>query len=111
MLRLLFTYAEALDGGDQSKTAEYRDEIFTGKLRLQRLRNLSSKTKQRYKDLVWTNDHYAIVSEGWYDTRNTKSYLLDLSSGESKVFDDRNYQDVYSDPGHFNTTKTNTEDL
>ncbi len=23
------TYAEALDGGDQSKTAEYRDEVFT----------------------------------------------------------------------------------
>lgn len=99
------TYAEALDGGDQSKTAEYRDEIFTWEAPFTAAPKSFFKTKQRYKDVVWTNDHYAIVSEGWYDTRNTKSYLLDLSSGESKVFDDRNYQDVYSDPGHFNTTK------
>lgn len=99
------TYAEALDGGDQFKTAEYRDEIFTWEAPFTAAPKSFFKTKQRYKDVVWTNDHYAIVSEGWYDTRNTKSYLLDLSSGESKVFDDRNYQDVYSDPGHFNTTK------
>ncbi|MDR6486385.1 dipeptidyl aminopeptidase/acylaminoacyl peptidase [Chryseobacterium vietnamense] len=99
------TYAEALDGGDQSKTAEYRDEIFTWEAPFTAAPKSFFKTKQRYKDVMWTNDHYAIVSEGWYDTRNTKSYLLDLSNGESKVFDDRNYQDVYSDPGHFNTTK------
>jgi dipeptidyl aminopeptidase/acylaminoacyl peptidase len=99
------TYAEALDGGDQSKTAEYRDEIFTWEAPFTAAPKSFFKTKQRYKDVVWTNDHYAIVSEGWYDTRNTKSYLLDLNNGESKVFDDRNYQDVYSDPGHFNTTK------
>lgn len=99
------TYAEALDGGDQFKTAEYRDEIFTWEAPFTAAPKSFFKTKQRYKDVVWTNDHYAIVSEGWYDTRNTKSYLLDLNSGESKVFDDRNYQDVYSDPGHFNATK------
>lgn len=99
------TYAEALDGGDQSKKAEYRDEIFTWEAPFTAAPKSFFKTKQRYKDLVWTNDHYAVVSEGWYDTRNTKSYLLDLNNGESKVFDDRNYQDVYSDPGHFNTTK------
>ncbi|MDR4954412.1 prolyl oligopeptidase family serine peptidase [Chryseobacterium sp. ES2] len=99
------TYAEALDGGDQSKTAEYRDEIFTWEAPFTVAPKSFFKTKQRYKDVTWTNDHYAIVSEGWYDTRNTKSYLLDLKSGESKVFDDRNYQDVYSDPGNFNTTK------
>jgi len=99
------TYAEALDGGDQSKTAEYRDEVFTWEAPFTSAPKSFFKTKQRYKDVMWTNDHYAIVSEGWYDTRNTKSYLLDLNNGESKVFDDRNYQDVYSDPGHFNTTK------
>ncbi|WP_454045984.1 prolyl oligopeptidase family serine peptidase [Chryseobacterium sp. Marseille-Q8038] len=99
------TYAEALDGGDQSKTAEYRDEVFTWEAPFTAAPKSFFKTKQRYDDVVWTNDHYAIVSEGWYDTRNTKSYLIDTNNGESKVFDDRNYQDVYSDPGNFNTTK------
>lgn len=99
------TYAEALDGGDQSKTADYRDEVFTWEAPFTAAPKSFFKTKQRYDDVVWTNDHYAIVSEGWYDTRNTKSYLIDINNGESKVLDDRNYQDVYSDPGHFNTTK------
>ncbi|MBP1164306.1 MULTISPECIES: alpha/beta hydrolase family protein [unclassified Chryseobacterium] len=99
------TYAEALDGGDQSKTAEYRDEVFTWEAPFTAAPKSFFKTRQRYDDVVWTNDHYAIVSEGWYDTRNTKSYLIDTNNGESKVFDDRNYQDVYSDPGNFNTTK------
>ena len=98
-------YAEALDGGDQSKTVDFRDEIFTWEAPFTGTPKSFFKTKQRYEDVSWTNDHYAIVSEGWYDTRNTKSFLVDLNNGESKVIDDRNYQDVYSDPGHFNTAK------
>ncbi|PJJ66784.1 alpha/beta hydrolase family protein [Chryseobacterium geocarposphaerae] len=98
-------YAEALDGGDQSKTAEYRDEIFTWEAPFSAAPKSFFKTKQRYEDVSWTNDHYAIVHESWYDTRNTKSFLVDLNTNESKVIDDRNYQDVYSDPGNFNTTK------
>lgn len=98
-------YAEALDGGDQSKIAEYRDEIFTWEAPFSAAPKSFFKTKQRYEDVSWTNDHYAIVHESWYDTRNTKSFLVDLNTNEFKVIDDRNYQDVYSDPGNFNTTK------
>jgi len=98
-------FAEALDGGDQSKAAEYRDEIFTWEAPFTSAPKSFFKTKQRYEGVSWTNDHYAVVSEGWYDTRNTKSFLVDLNNGESKVIDDRNYQDVYSDPGNFNTAK------
>ncbi len=98
-------YTEALDGGDQSKSAEYRDEIFTWEAPFTNAPKSFFKTKQRYEDVSWTNDHYAIIHESWYDTRNTKSFLLDLNTNESKVIDDRNYQDVYSDPGNFNTTK------
>lgn len=100
---LVFT--EALDGGDQYKTAEYRDEIFTWEAPFTAEPKSFFKIKQRFNDVEWTNDHYAIVSEEWYDTRNTKSFLIDLNNGESKVIDDRNSQDVYSDPGNFNTVK------
>ncbi|WP_294244185.1 prolyl oligopeptidase family serine peptidase [uncultured Chryseobacterium sp.] len=98
-------YAEALDGGDQSKEAEFRDEIFTWEAPFAAAPRSFFRTKQRYENISWSNNHYAIVSEGWYDTRNTKSYLIDLDNGQSKIIDDRNYQDVYSDPGNFNTTK------
>lgn len=100
---LVFT--EALDGGDQYKTAEYRDEIFTWEAPFTTAPKSFFKTKQRFEDVNWTNDHYALVSEEWYDTRNTKTFLIDLNNGESKVIDDRNSQDVYSDPGKFNTVK------
>lgn len=98
-------YAEALDGGDQSRAADFRDEMFTWEAPFASAPKSFFKTRQRYEGTSWTNGNYAIVSEGWYDTRNTKSYLVDLSDGTSKVIDDRNYQDVYSDPGNFNTTK------
>ena len=98
-------YAEALDGGDQSRVADFRDEVFTWEAPFASAPKSFFKTKQRYEGTSWTNGNYAIVSEGWYDTRNTKSYLVNLSDGTSKVIDDRNYQDVYSDPGNFNTTK------
>lgn len=98
-------YAEALDGGDQSRTVDFRDEVFTWEAPFASAPKSFFKTRQRYEGTSWTNANYAIVSEGWYDTRNTKSYLVDLSDGTSKVIDDRNYQDVYSDPGNFNTTK------
>lgn len=98
-------YAEALDGGDQQKNAEYRDEIFTWEAPFTTAPKSFFKTKQRYEGTDWTNEHYALVYEGWYDTRNIKSFLVDLNTGEFRIIDDRNYQDVYSDPGNFTTTK------
>jgi len=98
-------YAEALDGGDQSKAADFRDEIFTWEAPFTASPKSFFKTKQRYEGTDWTNDHYAVISEGWYDTRNTKSFLVDLNNSESKIIENRNSQDVYSDPGRFNTTK------
>lgn len=98
-------YAEALDGGDQGKAADFRDEIFTWKAPFNAAPQSFFKTKQRYAGTTWTNSNYAIVSENWYDTRNTKSYLVNLDNNTSKIIEDRNYQDVYSDPGRFAETK------
>ena len=58
-------------------------------------------------ELVWGNDNYAIAYDSWYDTRNTKTYLLNPSNPTeaSKVISDRNSQDIYSDPGNFETKK------
>ena len=100
---LVFT--EALDDGDQAKKVEYRDEIFTWEAPFNNQPKSFFKTKQRYGGVDWSNANYAVVSEYWYDTRNTKSFLVNLANGEYKVIEDRNSQDVYSDPGRFNTTR------
>ncbi|MBV8326568.1 prolyl oligopeptidase family serine peptidase [Chryseobacterium sp.] len=98
-------FVEALDGGDQYKPADYRDELFTWEAPFTAAPKSFFKIKQRYQDVNWTNDHYAVVTEDWYDTRNTKSFLIDLNNGESKVIEDRNSQDIYSNPGKFNKTE------
>lgn len=98
-------YAEALDGGDQSKNVDYRDEIFLWEAPFNNTPKSFFKTKQRFSGIDWSNGDFAIISDSWYDTRNTKSYLINLKNNSSKIIDDRNYQDVYSDPGNFNTTK------
>ena len=98
-------YAEALDGGDQAKSADFRDEIFLWEAPFSANPKSFFKTKQRYSGTDWSNSDYAVVSESWYDTRNTKSYLINLKDNSSKIIEDRNFQDVYSDPGRFNNTR------
>lgn len=98
-------FAEALDGGDQSKKADFRDAIFTWDAPFNGAPKEFFKTPQRYSGVNWSNGDYALVTEDWYDTRNTKAYLINLKNNTSKIIEDRNSQDVYSDPGNFNRTK------
>ncbi|MCK0201788.1 prolyl oligopeptidase family serine peptidase [Ornithobacterium rhinotracheale] len=93
-------FVEALDGGDANKPADYRDEIYFWKAPFNENPTPIFKTKQRFNGIDWVNDRLALVSDSWYDTRNVKQYAIDPSNGNLiKVIQDRNYQDVYSDPG------------
>lgn len=69
--------------------------------------NTLVKTPQRFNSIIWGDDTTAIVSDEWYDTRNTKTYLINPSNPGQlpKVISDRNSQDIYSDPGNFETRK------
>ncbi|MNS39605.1 Prolyl oligopeptidase family protein [compost metagenome] len=66
-----------------------------------------AKTAQRYGGIVWGNNTTAILYDQWYDTRNEKTYLINPSNPNQalKVIFDRNSQDIYSDPGSFETVK------
>ena len=102
-------WAEALDKGDPEIQVDHRDAIyelnapFTGKERL------LLKTINRFSGIIWGNDKLAIASDYWWNDRNTKSYIFDPSNSaeKPKVIFDRNYQDQYSDPGNFVTTRNN----
>src|SRR5690606_9662600 len=65
------------------------------------------KLAQRYQGITWGDDKHAIISEGWYDTRNEKTFLFDPSNPHDapRLLSDRNSQDIYSDPGDFETVK------
>jgi len=100
-------YVEALDEGDQSKKVDYRDEIFQWNAPFNSTATSMMKTQQRFGGVQWGNDTFAIAYDSWYDTRNTKTYLLNPSSPNEtpKIISDRNSQDIYSDPGNFETKK------
>ncbi len=100
-------YVEALDGGDPANTVEFRDEVFLWNAPFTSNPTSLAKTKQRYGGVTWGNATTAILYDQWYDTRNEKTYLINPSNpGQApKVIFDRNSQDIYSDPGNFETVK------
>ena len=100
-------FVEALDGGDQANKVEFRDELFLWEAPFNQAPKSLMKIPQRYGGVMWGNATTAIVMDRWYDTRNTKAYLINPSNPAiaPKVIEDRNSQDVYSDPGSFEMKK------
>jgi len=101
------SYVVALDEGDPANKVDFRDEVFLWDAPFANNATTLAKVPQRYNDIVWGNDNIAFLTDEWYDTRNTKTYLINPSnpSQQPKVITDRNQQDVYSDPGVFETKK------
>lgn len=100
-------WAEALDEGDPEKQVEYRDEVFQLAAPFTGQPVSIAKTIGRYAGITWGNETVAILYDNWWNTRNTKTYIFNPSNPGQKpeVIFDRNYQDVYSDPGYFDSKR------
>lgn len=100
-------YVEALDGGDQANEVPFRDEVFLWEAPFTNAPQSLLKVQQRFAGIQWGNNTTAILSDYWYDTRNSKTYLINpsVNGAEPKLIWDRNYQDKYSDPGSFERKK------
>lgn len=100
-------WVQALDGGDPAIEVTHRDEIFSVEAPFTAKPKSLAKTINRYAGITWGNDNVAILQDRWWNTRNTKSYIFNPSNASKKpeVIFDRNYQDVYSDPGEFETKR------
>ncbi|WP_162127397.1 S9 family peptidase [Flavobacterium phycosphaerae] len=100
-------YVVALDEGDQANKADFRDEVFNWEAPFTNEPKTILKTQQRFSGITWGNDNVAIAYDEWYDTRNGKVYLINPSnpSQAPKIISDRNSQDIYSDPGNFETKR------
>lgn len=101
-------YAQALDEGDPEKEAEYRDEVFQLEAPFNGKGKSLIKLKNRYYQITWGNKNMAVAYDYWWNNRNLKGYLFNPSDASKapQIFEDRNYQDVYSDPGSFVTKRT-----
>jgi dipeptidyl aminopeptidase/acylaminoacyl peptidase len=100
-------FVEALDGGNPANQVAARDEVFLWEAPFTANPTSLAKTQQRFAGIIWGDDKTAIMMDMWYDTRNMKTYLINpsVSNEQAKVIFDRNFQDVYSDAGNFETKK------
>ena len=100
-------YVEALDGGDPEKKVDFRDEVYQWEAPFTSEPKSLVKTIQRFADITWGNEKYAVVVDEWWNTRNTKTYLFNPSDIAIKpiVLFDRDEQDAYGNPGDFETEK------
>ncbi|MFD1064052.1 alpha/beta hydrolase family protein [Winogradskyella litorisediminis] len=100
-------WVEALDKGDPDVDVEFRDAVYQIDAPFNENKNLILKTKQRFSGITWGNNNTAVAYDYWWNTRNTKTYIFNPSNPNQtpKIIWDRNYQDVYSDPGSFVTSK------
>ena len=100
-------YVKALDGGDPAVKADYRDEVFQWEAPFQGEAKSILKTRNRFAGIQWGTDQIAVAYDRWWNNRNTKTYLFNPSdtSESATIISDRNYQDVYSDPGDFATQR------
>ncbi|MGL6037278.1 MAG: prolyl oligopeptidase family serine peptidase [Soonwooa sp.] len=98
-------FVQALDGGDPAKNVDFRDEVFTWEAPFDTEPKSLVKVKDRFAGIQWGDDQHAIINDSWYDTRNVTIQFLNPSTGETKLISKRNFQDIYSDPGSFQTKR------
>ncbi|WP_296314451.1 alpha/beta hydrolase family protein [Winogradskyella sp. UBA3174] len=100
-------WAEALDNGDPEVNVDYRDAVYQQNAPFTANAKLILKTEQRFAGIDWGNDQTAVAYDRWWNTRNTKTYVFNPSDNKqkAKIISDRNYQDVYSNPGSFVQSK------
>ena len=100
-------YIKALDGGDPSVEVDYRDKLMNWDAPFNKNPEFLIKTINRINSINWGNENFAIVRDIWWNNRNTKTYLFNPSNSnvKPKIISDRNYQDIYSNPGSYVTKR------
>ncbi|MAT89047.1 MAG: S9 family peptidase [Flavobacteriaceae bacterium] len=100
-------WAEALDGGDPETEVPHRDVVYEVEAPFTGRGREVLKTINRFSGILWGDATHAIAYDYWWNDRNTKTYTFNPQDGSQTpvVISDRNYQDRYSDPGEFVTTK------
>jgi dipeptidyl aminopeptidase/acylaminoacyl peptidase len=100
-------WTEALDGGDPANKADFRDEIFELPVPFTAEPRSMVKTIDRFADIVWGDNKTAILYDYWWNTRNMRTYIINPSDAKQEpvVLFNRNYQDIYSDPGSFDSKR------
>ncbi len=98
-------WAEALDKGDPSVEAEFRDKVLYLEAPFTDEPKKAFKLEKRYRGITWGKEDFAIVNQFWWRDRRSVTNSFnpsDLSMPLVEIFD-RSTEDRYNDPGRFQT--------
>jgi len=98
-------WVEALDGGDAGREAAERDRAFQLAAPFQGSPAPLATLAYRFAGVEWGNDGVALLSELWFKTRKTRTWIVQPGGkGAPALLFDRSSEDRYSDPGFPLTT-------
>ncbi|MBX2817706.1 MAG: prolyl oligopeptidase family serine peptidase [Saprospiraceae bacterium] len=100
-------WVEAQDGGDPKKESAVRDQLFLLDAPFTSEAQASITFSLRYAGIDWGDESLAIANEYWWSTRQeiVSAFNPSATEPEKEVLFDRSYEDRYTDPGSFQTTR------
>ncbi len=94
-------WVEAMDGGDPSRAAPKRDRVQMLPAPFSGAAVTLAELETRVTEIAWGRADLAILTEGWWKTRRSRTWLLDPdgSGSRPRLLFDRSSEDRYADPG------------
>ena len=93
-------WVEANDRGDPKVITENRDIVYTLSSPFTSEKKELVRTKLRFRNIIWGTGNEALLGERLWKNRNEITSLIDTDSRTIvKTLFDRQYDDIYSDPG------------
>lgn len=95
------TWIQALDGGDPKKEVPFRDVVKALPAPFDGTPVEIVKTAERFNNLIWGNEHFALVFDGNSSKQTTRVSKIDPSNPAKApvTIIDRSENDRYNDPG------------
>lgn len=100
-------WAEAQDGGDPRKEADVRDRLFFLAAPFKGSPKKAIDFQWRYRGISWGEGGTAIAYERWWQSRKevVSRWAPENPAKPKEVLFDRSYEDIYNDPGDFETKR------
>ncbi len=94
-------WAEAQDEGNPRIEVEHRDFVYLQNYPFEAEPRVFARLENRYSGVMWGHDGLALVIERWFSDRNEKVWMLQPGdpNAEQVLLRDRNYEDIFNDPG------------
>lgn len=93
------TWCEPLDSGKIKTAVDYHDAVYSLAAPFNVAPAVLVKTRMRFRNIIWGNDHFAWVNEGLTGKQLQRASKLDPSSGTVELLFERNTTDAYNNPG------------